>query len=148
MKWGAGASIALMLMAVVFIIWFRFDQYVVKGNFMILSTAVCDPTYQECFAADCDPSDEECDATPYQKVMVRANEAPACLKEHACETFSCDGLESCSVEICSSESLEEGEVCAQPPVPEPEYEATDDTQEETEILESDVSPREDTLNLN
>lgn len=122
MKYGSSIAIALFLLAVAFTIWFRFDQYVKQGNYTILATTVCDPTTQECFVADCDASDELCDKTPYQKVSILAADAPICLKEYSCETFSCGMIDSCVSNPCSEETLEEGEVCFELPVYEPETE--------------------------
>lgn len=133
MKNGSAILLAMVLVAVAATIWYRFDQYVIQRNFVMVANAFCDPESEECFVMDCDPeTDEECDATPYKKVSILASEAPACLQEHTCETFSCDGLSSCEITTCDDESLEEGEACY---VHEEPAQAEDTTETPSEAAE-------------
>lgn len=99
-------------MVIFAIVWYRYDQYVVQRNFIIHAAAPCDSSEGTCFVADCSPEDDEtCDLTPYKKVELLANKAPACLEEHTCASFACAAIDSCTETYCDEESLEEGEVC-------------------------------------
>lgn len=117
----------LAFLGLVAILGYRYDQYVLKQNYLLEVAVSCDPAAQSCFAVDCDPEDPECDATPYAKVTILAKDAPACLQEHSCESFSCGSVESCTETFCSEESLVEGEICAIPDEPEPELVAEPET---------------------
>ncbi len=124
----------LMFIALIAVIWYRYDQYVLAKNYMMLSTASCDPAFESCFAADCEGLEEtECDTTPYAKVTVLAADAPQCLFEHSCEDFSCEGKEQCEFTYCAEDTLEEGEICVSTPEepPQVEIEATLDEPEES-----------------
>jgi hypothetical protein len=127
--------ITILVMALV-VIGYRFHQYLLSSNFLVLAATACDPVSEACFVWDCDPETdgEECDITPYKKVEVLARHAPQCLLDHSCETFSCEGVEDCSVTYCADDTLEDGEVCAEPVIEEPvlEEEAVESSEEETE----------------
>jgi hypothetical protein len=101
----------IMMLALLCVVGYRYYGYVYMKNFLIDVNAVCDPKRQSCFVADCDPADSECDTTPYIKVELLAHDAPVCLEEHSCQTFSCSGLSNCTITTCSSESLSDGEKC-------------------------------------
>lgn len=90
----------------------RFYQYQIKQNFLLEVNTFCDPVTESCFVSDCSLEDDpECDLTPYKKVEVLAAGVPQCLQEHTCQSFSCDGLEQCSITYCSDETKEGGEGC-------------------------------------
>jgi hypothetical protein len=92
------------------IIGYRYYDYVYKQNFILSVSVTCDPAIHSCFVWDCG-EEEGCDATPYEKIEILAYQAPQCLEEHNCESFSCTGLESCTVTYCSEDTLSEGEKC-------------------------------------
>ena len=107
----SGRVLALFSIAILIVIGYRFDQYVLQKNYRVDAHTVCDPKTERCFAADCSSgSDPECDPTPYKKVQVRAAEAPACLLENNCDSFSCT-TSSCKTLYCDDSTLEDGEVC-------------------------------------
>lgn len=114
-KW---AISTLVVLAAVFssVIGYRYFDYVIAEKFLLAVNAPCDPASERCFVYDCSPEDDpECDGTPYKKVEIRAHDAPACLLEHACESFACSGREeSCSVSYCEAETMEEWEICIGP----------------------------------
>ena len=94
------------------IVWYRYDQYVIAGNFILHADTACDPQKHSCFVLDCIPGETpDCEIMPYQKVDIIANQAPTCLAEHLCTDFSCAESQDCSITYCSNETLEEGEVC-------------------------------------
>lgn len=94
------------------IIGFRYHQYIVDQNFLLYLNGPCDPANESCFIEDCSAGDESCQAVPYIKIELLAKDAPNCLEEHTCESFSCEGLNQCEITYCSEDALEEGEVCA------------------------------------
>jgi hypothetical protein len=89
----------------------RYYSYIIKKDYLLEANTTCDTATGDCFVADCNSDDPDCDLAPYKKVEIVANEAPKCLEEHTCETFSCEGLEECSLTYCSDETIEEGERC-------------------------------------
>ena len=105
--------LALIAVAVVAIVAFRYHQYVVARVYPIEANTVCDPAVHSCFVADCSPADgPACDRTPYEKVSVFAHDAPACLEEHTCASFSCEGRRACAITYCSEQAIKQGETCA------------------------------------
>lgn len=124
MRNGSAILVAIVLLAIAGTIWQRYDQYVLKGNFYLEAYASCDPATEMCFVADCPPEEDlECDASPYKKIEMVEREAPKCLEEHTCDTFSCPANSgNCSVTYCSEDTLDEGEVCLeqQDEIPAPE----------------------------
>lgn len=105
--------IAVLLLLCTVVIVARFEEYVVRQNYMVNSYTDCDPTKGACFVADCDPqTDSECDVTPYLKVSLPANKAPHCLFENNCEDFVCNQSDGCITVTCSNSTLGEGEICS------------------------------------
>ena len=88
------------------IIVYRYDQYIIKKNYLLDVAVACDPAIENCFSAE--------DAEPYKKVQMLASEAPICLQEHSCEDFKCTAGTSCVITLCSADTLAEGESCTQP----------------------------------
>lgn len=111
MKKGPVPLLIIFLLVILGIFAYRYDQYLLKQNYLIDAQVPCDPSQEQCFAVDCSDDDPECDTTPYKKVEMLAAEAPACLVEEGCEAFSCS-TESCQITFCSDDTLEDGEVCA------------------------------------
>lgn len=117
--------LGISILVLIAIVGYRYQQYVVDHNFKLKVNTSCDPTTEACFQADCDPaSDAECDTSPYKKVSILAKEAPACLEEHSCEAFTCDGKASCSISYCSESEVSDGEVCTTPKTQDVEVTAT------------------------
>jgi hypothetical protein len=100
----------LIILSLICVMGYRYYEYIYLRNFLLDVNVPCDPTTEQCFVADCEPG-PDCDSTPYAKVEIIAHDAPVCLEEHACESFSCDGINSCNVTYCSADSLVDGEVC-------------------------------------
>jgi hypothetical protein len=102
--------LALMILATVA---FRYDQYVIKKNFVLNVATTCRAQEKNCFVMACTVGEDDCDKTPYKKVTIKDYEAPKCLEEHTCESFSCDPKWStCSIANCAEDTIEDGEVCA------------------------------------
>ena len=105
--------LALSFLSIFVILGFRYHQYIISENFILYLNGPCDVSIESCFVWDCDILDPECDASPYKKIEIIAKDAPACLEEHVCEEFSCNGLDNCRATYCSEDTLEEEERCAQ-----------------------------------
>jgi hypothetical protein len=97
--------------AVVLIVGYRFDRYYVAQDYLVDVFTQCDTTSHSCFEADETIADPAFQGAPYEKIEILARDTPKCLEEHVCKDFSCDGIASCAVTYCSSESLEDGESC-------------------------------------
>lgn len=105
------------LVVIVAIVGYRFHQYFIAHNFPVVANVPCDPEAGTCFVLDCDPiTDEECDAEPYKKIQLLSYEAPECVEEHTCGVIDCTEIASCAETYCDEESLEDGEMCYEPPV--------------------------------
>ena len=103
-------AVSTILLALFSVIVERYQGYVVGGDFLLQTAAPCDPGAAACFVSDCQAgADLSCE--PYAKVEVLARDAPACLEEHSCAAFSCEGRRGCSVSYCSDTALEGGERC-------------------------------------
>src|ERR1035437_1576702 len=103
----------IFLFIILFIITgYRYKEYVRDKNFTLEVNTVCDINNEKCFVSDCSADDSECDTTPYKKVEILANQAPKCLEEHNCSSFSCESRKKCSVTYCNVNSIENGEKCA------------------------------------
>jgi len=106
------ASILCIVAAVALVIGYRYEAYVARQAFTVNAAAPCDPSLHACFAADCSPvEDASCDTSPYEKVALPAAQAPDCLLENSCDSFSCDASDDCTVTYCSADTAEDGEVC-------------------------------------
>jgi hypothetical protein len=103
---------AIMVLALLCVAGYRYYEYINQRNFLLDVNVSCNPETESCFVADCE-SGPDCDETPYKKVEIIAHDAPACLEEHSCETFSCSGLVNCTVTTCSDNSLADGEKCVE-----------------------------------
>jgi hypothetical protein len=87
---------------------YRYKDYVIDRNFVLSVNTICDPSSELCF----DPvTDYSFNDFPYKKVEIIAKNAPPCLEEHMCESFSCDNIDGCTVIYCSEETKWEGELC-------------------------------------
>lgn len=102
------STITILLLIVII---YRFEQYQVEKNFYIYGTVACDTEFESCFGYECAAEDAECEISAYKKVELHASNAPKCLFENDCSSFSCTNLENCSETYCSEETLEDGEVC-------------------------------------
>ena len=130
--------LALSIIVILGIAWYRYDQYVVKRNFITYAAVPCSAEEGTCFVMDCSPEeDEDCDITPYKKVEVLASEAPKCIEEHMCESFTCPlGSATCTETFCADDTLEDGEACQIPePIVEEEVVETLDEEQEPVIAQ-------------
>ena len=104
--------LSLFALIIIAVIGFRYYEYVLRGDFMMNVYAPCDPSVEKCFVSDCSPADDlSCPIGPYKKVEVREGDAPRCLEEHQCASFTCAGIASCTATYCSDATLEDGESC-------------------------------------
>lgn len=103
----------LVIAALLVVVAYRYDEYVLQRDFTLVVTAPCDTSAHSCFISDCSPADNPgCVVGPYEKVKILAREAPRCLEEHSCSSFSCTAYATCSATFCTSNVLEDGESCA------------------------------------
>ena len=111
--------IVLILFLLVTVVGYRFYQYKILRNFLLEVNTVCNPEVEECFVMDCVEGELDCDTSPYKKVEILAHDAPVCLEEHMCESFSCPSYSNqCVVVYCSEETLLDGEICTKTTLPE------------------------------
>jgi hypothetical protein len=103
--------LSVIVLLLLILIGYRYNNYILHKDFIIDATAPC-ITGGTCFMADCAPGDASCDPTPYVKVSLPAAEAPECLVNNDCDQFSCEGLQGCQIIYCSQDVLDDGETCA------------------------------------
>ena len=97
---------------VLFVYASNFVRYFALKNYDLYTFTSCNPDVHSCFVTDPDFTGFVFYVAPYAKVEIPASIAPACLDEHTCENFSCDGRgEGCVITYCSEDVLEEGEIC-------------------------------------
>lgn len=86
-----------------------------NGDYLITASVPCDAAGSSCFVAESGEGIEVgCDGVPYARATLAAREAPACLEEHSCATFSCEGRQTCTVAFCSDDVVGDGERCTGP----------------------------------
>ena len=100
----------LVILLFLAVMGYRYDEYILKRNFLITVNAVCNPSIESCFVADCETG-PDCDESPYKKVDILAHNTPKCLEEHNCPNFSCANISNCEETYCSENTLSEGEKC-------------------------------------
>lgn len=117
---------------------YKYKAFVIDRNFDILAHVTCDPQSESCFVADCSPEDDpECDITPYKKVLKSAKNIEECGPSEECPELSCDENEvGCTTTYCSSETIDEDEICAETIVNPIEPEESPDAQESEESATS------------
>lgn len=112
------SKIILIVVAVVIVLiaGFKYDQYMVRKDFMMVSLIPCTPEEGTCFVRDCGgiaSAVAGCDGAPYKKILLHASYMPPCLEDQDCpEDMPCPaGDTSCSFIFCSDETLDEDESC-------------------------------------
>ena len=118
MRSGAQFPIILPLFAVLIltVVGFRYSEYVIHRNFTMDVYAPCDPLTETCFVSSCLPAENPgCPVGPYKKIEIKNADAPRCLENHQCTSFSCEGIVSCTTTYCSTESVGDGESCTGKP---------------------------------
>jgi hypothetical protein len=109
-------TLTILVLAIVGIVVYRYDQYVLNRQYLVDAAAPCDPALNSCFVADCSPDeDPSCDTTPYEKVELPGALAPGCLLENSCEAFTCTADNDCVITYCAAEDTEDGEICTTEP---------------------------------
>lgn len=111
---GRFLPILIALLAVTTLLGAAVARYLAyaDGDYLIIASVPCDATTGSCFVAECGAEiGSDCDGLPYAKATLLAREAPACIEEHSCTTFSCEGREVCSVISCGDDTVAEGERC-------------------------------------
>ena len=105
--------ILIILVGVAAVVANRYYHYVDQRDFLLDVDMACDPSTEQCFVSDCSPEDNpNCDTSPYKYVEILASNAPRCLEEHSCDSFSCDPDDTtCSITYCNEETISEGETC-------------------------------------
>lgn len=109
--------ILIILIGVAAVVANRYYHYISQRDFLLDVDVACDPSTEHCFIADCSPEeDPNCDTSPYKYVEILARNAPSCLEEHACDSFSCDPNDAtCSITYCDEDTVSEGEQCTPDP---------------------------------
>ncbi len=117
---------------------YKYKEFVIDRNFDIFAHVTCDPESESCFVADCSPEDDpECDLTPYKKVLKPAKNIEKCGPSEECPELSCDENETgCTTTYCSSETIDEGEICAETIISPIKTEGSPDAQESEESATS------------
>jgi|GEM_PF-3414311 len=111
-----GFTLTILVLAIVGIVAYRYNQYVVDKQYVVDAAAPCDSSQNSCFVADCSPDgDASCDTTPYEKVELPGALAPDCLLENSCEDFACNAENDCAITYCSPDQTEDGEACTTAP---------------------------------
>jgi hypothetical protein len=102
----------LALLGVVVAGW-GYHTYFLERDFIVHTTTECDPETEACFMW-C--GDGECEQDYYKKIDKNARYIPVCDSYATeCEPLSCGAGEAdCKVTWCSSETIEDGEVCTDP----------------------------------
>lgn len=102
------------LFALTVVCGYRFYDYVLKKNYAVIVHTSCDPSINKCFFSDCKPEVVGCDVGPFEKVEIRAFNAPTCLLEHTCGSFTCANRDQCIITFCNDNNINEGESCIAP----------------------------------
>ena len=101
---------AALAVAVVF---FGYRTFFIERDFIVRNTIPCDPQTEVCFMS-C--TDDVCEEDYYKKIIKNAKNIPLCNPAVGeCEPLVCEPREEdCEIVSCSSESVEEGEICTNP----------------------------------
>lgn len=92
----------------------NFEEFVIKKDFIVFAHTKCDPVVESCFVMSCHEGDPDCNQDPYKKISKHASNIATCSTPGDCPPIECaPGEVDCTATLCSSEALEEGEVCAQ-----------------------------------
>jgi hypothetical protein len=98
------------------VIGFRYQEYVLYRHFPMTVYAPCNALEEKCFVSSCSPEEDiGCPIGPYKKIFIQNSDAPHCLENHSCDSFSCDGIASCETTYCGDDSVEDGESCSNLP---------------------------------
>lgn len=107
-----------ILVAVSAVIGFKYKQFFLDKDFVLIANIPCDPAIESCFRVICDGECDDSmhivnsDGSPYKKVTMHASYAPECLESENCTDFTCPAEdETCTIDTCSEETIEEGEEC-------------------------------------
>lgn len=97
---------------------YRLEEYMVADDFIIISTVLCNPAQESCFVPDCEYQglgSDDCNQTPYKKITIHARNAPHCVYEHDCTYIDCTDSRECLETLCTTDSIEPGEMCIHTP---------------------------------
>lgn len=108
---------AVFVLALLAAVGWNYSTFFNERDYLVYTEVSCDPETESCFSWVCEEEDEECDDAPYKKITLTAAYAPLCdiYTDEECPEPSCSPLDTaCEVIFCSEETLEEGEICAEP----------------------------------
>lgn len=110
---GLNLFLGFSFLIILVVVGIQYKRMIVDQDYILYSHVSCDPTFESCFVLNCDITEQDCDNTPYKKIEKKAYNAPNCdLSKPECIDLACEvGEESCSIILCTEDSLEEGEVC-------------------------------------
>lgn len=98
----------ILLLVVVMIFVYRFNDYVIKKNYLVFVDVPCIVDQERCFDPDQGLSVLE---SPYKNIQISAKNKIICLEEHSCNKFSCDDLTMCQEKYCIHEEQGDGDLC-------------------------------------
>lgn len=115
-----------------------YHHYFIERDFVVHTTTECDPAAEACFVW-CEEG--ECEEEYYKKIDKSAQLIPLCdVYTEECEALTCEpGEVGCEITLCSSETVEEGEMCTDPADFQEEEESEQEVPEESddESIETD-----------
>lgn len=91
-------------------VYWGYRVFFIERDFIVESITTCDPKTESCFMS-CDVG--ECDTEYYKKITKKAYTIPVCNEAiETCEPLICEnGEPDCTIEYCSLDTAQEGEVC-------------------------------------
>jgi hypothetical protein len=118
MKTSGKIILGILALLIVFIIGYKYHQFFLGMNYLMVAAVNCDPETEECFQYNCIlDGDEEywCDdtgsllfydGTPYKKLKVMGYDAPECLEAMTCLDLTCEDIDGeCETVYCSEETV-------------------------------------------
>lgn len=105
----------ILLLAVIIIVGYKYQQFYLSKNYTFITTINCDPAVETCFQVTEENRDYETaiihyDGSPYKYAEMDGDAAPACLEETTCPDFTCDialGDGYCAIYTCSTAESED-----------------------------------------
>jgi len=105
--------LSALIVLVLFVVAFKFQQFFLNRDYILYVNADCNPETDSCFQMDCSEAEEgDCDLFTYKKLELSARNAPTCLLNRECLNYSCGEYDlNCQEVYCENATLEEGEMC-------------------------------------
>lgn len=107
-----------VILLIVFVILYRFNDYIVNENHLITVFTECEKQKNNCFISTEEFASFNFQLAPYKKVEISEADAPKCLEEHSCSDFICNGINTCKITLCDDMTKSNGELCTGPNNPD------------------------------